>query len=461
MRRNVLIILFALALAGGYWLLSIPEGLNEPARRALGVFGISLFLWVTQLLPMSATGLLAIALVSLCGIMSPDQAFSYFGNSAVFFLMGVFLLTAAMIKTGLSKRATLLFIKLFDRSPRFLLFGILVVSMSLSMLMPEHAVAAMMFPVVHEIARVLELKPHSSSYGKALFLAMAWGAVIGGTTTFLGGARAPLAVGLLTSTFGMRITFVEWTTAALPVVVMMIIPAYLVLAYTFRMDVKDVHRAKVFLEQELARIGRPSAREARLGILMIATILTWILAGHSLSLANVAILAAVGLFVFRIVSWSEVEEYVNWGVIVMYGGAITVGKALTETKAVEWLASHVLETGILPPFGAVVFLMVASILLTEAISNVATVAVILPLGFGLVESFHLHPIMVVFAVTIPAGLPFCLPIGTPPNAIAYSSGFFTISENLRRGLVLNALALTLLVLIARFYWPSLSFMQWP
>jgi len=433
-----------------------PGEMTVAGRNALAIFVLCLSLWVTNLIPLAATSLLAIALIPLLGVMEPARAFSFFGNQAVFFLLGVFLLTATMIRTGLSKRVALLFLERFDRSPRFLLFGILVSCSFFALWMPEHAVAAMMFPIVLEVSSQLDLKPHQSRYGKALFLSLAWGAIIGGVGTFLGGARAPLAVGLLQESYGQSITFLQWAKAALPVVVLMVPLATVHLMLLFPPDIGEVKKARHFLRQELNRIGPMTAREKRMGLLILATILTWILFGHRIGLAEISILAAILLFILKIVHWNEIEDYVNWSVIVMYGGAIAIGKALMETRAVESLILGYLPFDQIPPFAILVILAVISILLTEGISNAAAVAVLIPLGFAIGNKYGLSPLIIVFAVTIPAGLPFCLPMGSPPNAISYSSGYYSIREMVRAGIFMNLAAILVLMLIMRFYWPLIG-----
>jgi len=433
-----------------------PGGMTTAGRNALAIFVLCLSLWVTNLIPLAATSLLAIALIPLLGVMQPARAFSFFGNQAVFFLLGVFLLTATMIRTGLSKRVALLFLERFDRSPRFLIFGILVSCAFFALWMPEHAVAAMMFPIVLEVSSQLDLKPHQSRYGKALFLSLAWGAIIGGVGTFLGGARAPLAVGLLQESYGQTITFLQWAKAALPVVVLMVPLATVHLMLLFPPDIGEVKKARHFLRQELDRIGPMTAREKRMGLLILATILAWILLGHRVGLAEISILAAIMLFILKIVHWNEIEDYVNWSVIVMYGGAIAIGKALMETRAVESLILGYLPFDQIPAFAILVILAVISILLTEGISNAAAVAVLIPLGFAIGNKYGLSPLIIVFAVTIPAGLPFCLPMGSPPNAISYSAGYYSIREMVRAGIFMNLAAILVLMLIMRFYWPLIG-----
>jgi sodium-dependent dicarboxylate transporter 2/3/5 len=456
--RSAKLIIFTAALLLSLLIIgqSPPQGMTEAGRNALAIFVLCLALWVTNLIPLAATSLLAIVLIPLLGVMAPGRAFSFFGNQAVFFLLGVFLLTASMIRTGLSKRVALLFLERFDRSPRFLMVGILITCAFFALWMPEHAVAAMMFPIVLEVAGQLDLDRKKSRYGKALFLALAWGAIIGGVGTFLGGARAPLAVGLLREAYGINISFLTWARAAIPVVMLMLPLASLHLLFLFPPEVADVKKARHFLRQELDRVGAMSSREVRMALLMVVTIAAWITLGHRFGLAEISVLAAVLLFVLRIVRWNEIEDYVNWGVIVMYGGAIAIGKALMETRAIEALVVQYLPFEQIPGFAILAILAVISILLTEGISNAAAVAVLIPLGFGIANKCGLSPILIVFAVTIPAGLPFCLPMGSPPNAISHSAGYYSIKEMVRAGILMNLAAIVVIMLVMRFYWPLIG-----
>ena len=127
-----------------------------------------------------------------------------------------------------------------------------------------------------------------------------------------------------------------------------------------------------------------------------------------------------------------------------------------ETHALENLILGYLPFDQIPPFAILVVLAVISILLTEGISNAAAVAVLIPLGFALGNKYGLSPLLIVFTVTIPAGLPFCLPMGSPPNAISYSAGYYSIREMVRAGILMNVAAILVLMLIMRFYWPLIG-----
>ena len=217
-----------------------PEGLSLEGFRALVVFLTCLILWVSNLLPLPVTGLFALVAVPLLGVMSAKEAFSFFGSEPVFFIMGVFILATALLKSGLSTRMALHLLKSGSQSPRRLIFHVMLASALLSFIMSEHAVAAMMFPLLIVITKRLEFIPRSASYARVLFLAMAWGCVVGGIATMLGGARVPLAVGLLQESGNGTITFTQWTMAMLPVVCVLFAFCYFLLTRYFPIEIETV-----------------------------------------------------------------------------------------------------------------------------------------------------------------------------------------------------------------------------
>ncbi|MBN1223212.1 MAG: DASS family sodium-coupled anion symporter, partial [Candidatus Aminicenantes bacterium] len=401
----------------------------------------------------AVTSLTAIILLPALEILDKQLVFSFFGNSAVFFLLGVFILAGATMHTGLSKRIALFFLTRFDKSPQYLIFGILLTSSLLALFMPEHAVAAMMFPVVMEIAQSLRLERGRSPLAIALFLSLAWGAVVGGIGTFLGGARAPLAVELLKETYNRDISFTFWALAAVPIALVLTFIAYFILSSFFKSEIDDVSPARRLLQQELQRIGPISRDEIKIGLLLVVTIFFWIYGGHRIGLAVISLAAAVMVFVLNIAKWMDVIDYVNWGVIIMYGGAIALGKALAETNAIDWIAEQILGSMMISPFVLIIVLSGLSKFITELVSNAAAVVILVPLSFGFVSTLNLSPELLVLAVTVPAGLAFCLPVGTPPNAIAYASGYFSIRKILKPALLISLVSWIVFLLFVKFYWP--------
>ena len=437
----------------------IPE---RAPQYAMAVFVLCMGLWLTNLIPLAMTGLLAIACLPLLGIVNAQQAFAYFGNSAVFFIISVFLLAAAMIRTGLSKRLTLVLLQRFDRTPALLVTGVTCSSSFLALWMPGHAVAAMMFPILGEIADSLGLQKGRSSYAKTLYFALAWGAVIGGCGTFLGGARAPLAVALLHDTYRTAsgealyaVSFLAWMKAAMPLVVVLTALAVVVLLKFIPSEVSDITPATRMLNRRVQSLGRMSPRERRLAILGLVTIACWIGLGNRVDIAVIAVISAVGLSVFRIVGWQEMQAYVNWGVVVMYGGAVALGAALKDTHAMLWLVQHVVPEGQTSPIMLLIVMAILSFVLSSAISNAAAVATLLPVGFALCDVAQpaVHPMAMTYAVAIAAGLAFALPISSPPHAICYASGYYGMREVPKYGVPFSAVAIAAMIGLMVLYWP--------
>lgn len=440
-------LLFALVL-----LLPTPAGLSLAGQRCLAVFSLSLVCWITNVIPLAITSLMAMGLLALLGVLKSKEVFALFGNEAVFFILGAFILATSLMKTGLSHRISLWLIKRFSTNPKRLLLGILFSAAFLSFWMPEHAVAAFLFPVVLDITRALGLKPGRSPYGTGLFLALAWGSIIGGVQTFLGGARNVLAIGILREFSGQQIGFLEWIIAVWPIVLWDLIIVYLILKKFFLSETPDIKGAiQVLQEKQLAR-GKITGEEKKALFILILTIIGWIFLGHGIGLATIAIISAVALFLLNVVSWHDVEDYVNWGVILMYGGAIALGVALEKSGAGHWAVTSFISRWQPSPSSIIAILVIISICITEAMSNSAVVAMILPLGLSLSSYYQIDPKVIVYAVAVPAGLAVTLPMGTPPMAICYASGYLRIKDVLVYGLLLMVNSIIFFLFIAHTYW---------
>jgi sodium-dependent dicarboxylate transporter 2/3/5 len=411
---------------------------------------------VFDLLPLMITSLLAIILIPLSCVMTAPQAYALFGNEVVFFILGAFILAAGLMKTGLSTRIALFILSRFGTTPRRLLVTILVLNAVMSCMMSEHAVAAMNFPILLEISSVLGLSPRRSSYGKALFLSMAWGTTIGGVATLLGGGRAPLAIGILREATGQGFTFVEWSVAIFPLVVALLIVCHFLVTWFYPIDIESVQTADDVLWQRTLALGRMRYKERTMGLVMIGTFAAWVIGGEEFGLAAIALASVVLLFALRVVNWREIEGYVNWGIILMYGGAICLGAAMNKSGAAEWMAQVTISRWAMGGVSVVLIMSFMGILLTEAMSNSAVVALLMPVSLGIAAEFGMDPRVMALVVAVPAGLGYTLPIGTPANAIAYSSGYLTIRDMVVPGFLMAVASWLLFNAMAYWYWPLLG-----
>lgn len=447
-------LLLLLMLAGLSLLHTPPDDLSIAGWRALMVFALCLVLWVTQLLPLPVTSVLGLALLPVLGVLPARNIYSLFGNPAVFFILGAFALAAGIIRSGLSEQLALAVLDRMGTSPRRLLLSVLFLPALMACFMPEHAVVAVMLPIIWSVVRGLEL-PRGHSFTSGLFFALAWGAVIGGVLTLLGGARGPLAMAIVQETTGKVFSFGEWTLSAAPIVLGMLAVATVLLLSFVQFSSVDLQGAIQRIEQKRLEIGRASWSARLMGLLMLLTLFGWVVFGESLGLAAISLLAVVAMFTLRIATWSEVQSHVDWGVILMYGGAIAIAKALEITGAATWLAHALLPAG-LSGWGLLVLLALMTLLLTEAISNAAAVAIMLPLAISMAGTAHLDPVLIALAIGIVSGFAFMLPMGTPANAMIYGTGYIEMNRMVKSGFVLMLSTLALFALVSRLWWPVLE-----
>ena len=460
MRASIPFVGMGLLLTVFAYLLSMgsPEGLSDAGWHALLVFLLCLVLWVTQLLPLAITSLLGLAILPLLGVMTASNVFALFGNPAVFFILGAFMLVAGVMQSGLSERVALVILSRMSHRPERLLLAMLLLPALMACVMPEHAVAALFLPIAWEIVRSLRLK-QGHVYGQAIFFALAWGAIIGGVATLLGGARGPLALALGQTLTGQTFSFLQWSLAAVPVVLgVLSVAAYLLLRMTRHANL-DLHDVREYFEQRKLEVGTLDIKGALMAILMLSTVVAWMLAGHANTLASISLISVVLMFVLRLVAWRDIEQHVSWSVVLMYGGAIAIGKALSDTGAASWLATTCLP-GDMTGLGLLVFLLLMTMLFTEGVSNAAAVAIVLPIAIPVALSADGNPVAVSLLIGIAAGFAFILPMSTPPNAMIHASGFVRSGAMLRYGSILSLSALVVFSIVVLYWWPHIGLNFW-
>jgi len=440
-------------------LLPTPDGLSPEGHRAAAVFILCVLFWVFQVIPLQVTSIMAIVLLPITGVMSAPEAFSLFGNEAVFFILGAFFISAVLVESGLSTRITCLALQRAATTPRRLRLGILFFGAFASFWMSEHAVAAMMYPIVLSVVSAANLTP-GSRYARSLFLAMAWGCIIGGIATYLGGARNPLAMGILFEMTGERIGFMQWLVADIPIVIVMIGVAVSVLHFHYPLEVIDLPAAARVLEQRIADLGPISGREKGVAAVTGGTIFCWVFLHGTVGLGVTAMASVAVFFILRLTSWQEVERSTNWGIFLMYGGAIALGQALSKTGAADWAVNALLHGWQPHPLILLSIVIAITMILTEFISNAAVVSLMMPVVISLAHKFQMSPLIMTFAVALPSGLTFVLPMGTPATAIALGSGYPKMKDFFRSGILLLISAYILFVLAATLWWPLLGYQVW-
>ncbi|PTD93536.1 transporter [archaeon SCG-AAA382B04] len=432
-------------------------GLSRNGQLMIGVLLFAAFFWSTEPIPVEATSLLIMILPPLFGIITSSKVFSEFGNSAVFFLLGAFMLAAAIEKYGLHKRIALRMLDVFGYKPNIFLFGLFVVGGFLSFLMPEHAVAALLYPIVVNVLRTLELNPKESNFGIAAALSLTFGTSIGSWGTLLGGARNPLTIGILAQR-GIEIDFLEWMIMTTPVVVVSLPVIWFIVIklYPPEVEKEDMKSVRKDLHSQVEELGTLSRGGILTAFVFSSTVFLWIIFSSTLGVAVVSLMGAISLFFFGLVDWEDIEKRVPWGIMLLYGGALTLGVSLTKTGAANWLATNI--TGLAGGNNVllVALLIVTGFLLTNSMSNTAAVAVLLPIGLEIAVSSGLNSVVTAFAIALSGGGALLLIISTPSAAIAYSTGYFSSRDLFKAGTFALVALVAIVLTMALTYWQFAS-----
>lgn len=459
--RRLLSLLVGIAIVLAGVVLPPPEGLTPEGFRAILLLAGAVTLWVTQPIDLAATALLGMALIPVLGILPAKDSFALFGNQAVFFVLGVFVLAAVLMKTGLATRAALSLLSRFDSSPARLANAVLLMSVLGCGLLVSHAVAAILFPIVLEICRALGLVHGKSAYARRLLLSMAWGTIVGSNLTFLSSVRVGLALGLLAEHDakvggGEGISFLFWLAGSVIPVGVMTVLVMAVLSRAHRGESLEMGPAVDLLRRRVEDLG-PMKRDEFVALASLVAMLVGMVAfGPTYGFGTIAVLAAGVNFVGGSVSFEATEKYVSWGIILLFGGAVAMASALERTGGVEWIVETLVPSGHVHPLvlvGAVAYLC---IVMTEFASNSAVIAALLPVCMVVADRLGLPARAMVFATVIPAGLAFMLPTGTPAMAMVHSSGYLRSRDSALPGLLLLHLAWIVVLSVAWLWWPVIG-----
>lgn len=447
-------IAIALSIVAFSVFLPVPDGLSREGVIMFGILIMAVILWITEAIPLAATGLLIIALQPLLGIEDAKEVFSSFGNRAVFFILASFMLAASAEKYGLHKRIAVRMLRAFGKSPSFFIFGVMLVGAVLSFFIQGHIVAAILLPILLHVLLSLKILPKQSNFGILAMIALAFGTSIGSWGTLLGGARNPLTVGFLDEA-GFALSFLDWMKMSMPIVFISLPIVTLILLRLFPPEISDIGKAVKEIERDVNEMGKMKGEEKAVLVIYIITIMFWILFSDKIGVAVIALMAVTMLFFLKLVEWEDVEKRVQWGIILLYGGAITMGKSLETTGAVEWLAGK-----ITPVFGGsevalLTFLIFFTFLLTNFMSNTAAVATVLPISIEIARQASVSPVLSAMAVAIAGGGAFMFVVATPGAAIAYSSGYITQKQLAKAGFIAGIICMLIVLFIAIFYWQYL------
>ncbi len=455
-------------------LLTPFEGLSEQGHAVLATTIWIAVWWVTEAIPIAATALLPIVLFPLSGGMNLASTTASFGHKYVFLYLGGFLIAIGIEKWNLHRRIALTIIAFIGSDIRKIILGFMIATAFLSMWISNTATSVMMLPIGLAIIKQLKDNPDTDEdenliFGKALMLGIAYSASIGGIATLIGTPPNLVLAGIIESTYGYEITFLEWFQFGLPVALLLLIFCWYYLtriAYKFKQvdfpgGLKEIQRLK-------SNLGIISKEERRVGFVFVLAALCWISRSFILQplfpgIDDTIIAILFGITLFIIPSKNNKEPLLNWkdtlnlpwGIILLFGGGMALAKAFDESGLALWLGNLMTEFGGFPFFILLLLLITAVNFLTEITSNLATTAMLLPVLAPLALEVGVHPFGLMVGAAVAASCAYMLPVATPPNAVVFGSGYLRIPDMVSKGIVLNLFSILVISIMVYFLLPFL------
>lgn len=432
-----LVIAIVLYLSLNHWLGS-EIGL---AGGGIAILVTIAWLWLSEALHISVTALLVPLLASASGIMAFDEALSQFADPVIFLFLGSFALAGGLHKHGLDRWIAASVItkagSRVDIASRYLFWLTALLSMWIS----NTATAAMMLPLAFGLLSPLNPKEFRSTYIYIL-LGVAFSANIGGIGTLVGSPPNAIAA----STVG--IGFGQWMLFGLPTVLLMMPLMELALRIAIRPNLQ------VEIETPEHEILWSRSHTLMLTIFFLtvglwafgAPLNRWLGIGRGYD-AAIALFSLVLMHGLRLVHWKDIEDNVDWGVLLLFGGGLTLSLVLSSSGAGAWLAEQLGGPfAAMPVLGSLMLMILFAMLLTEVASNTASAALLIPLFIGIAPQIDDQSIAIVVAMTTSCA--FLLPVATPPNAIVFGSGLVPQKQMIRCGLWVSLFILPVLFGIA-------------
>lgn len=449
-----------------------PEGLSKEANAVLASTAWVAIWWITEALPISVTALLPIILFPLTGGLSLDDTTASFGHKYIFLYIGGFILAIAIEKWNLHRRIALSIINFVGTDIVKIILGFMIATAFMSMWISNTATTVMMLPIGMAIVAQLQDNPATKQdenliFGKALMLAIAYSASIGGIATLVGTPPNLVLAGVVQETYGIEITFSKWFMFGLPISITLLVICWLYLTrFAFKFKQKEFPGGKSEIKRQLSELGKISFEEKIVLAVFVITAAAWITRSFlikqfipAIDDTIIAMVSAVILFLLpakekgeKIIKWKEAVK-LPWGILLLFGGGMALASGFQTSGLANWIGGQItLLEGI--SILLFVFILIAAVnFLTEITSNLATTAMLLPILAPMALIIDVHPFLIMVAATVAASCAFMLPVATPPNAVVFGSGYLKIPDMVKTGIWMNICSIILLTMIVYFILP--------
>ena len=476
----------------------MPDDVGHGAKLTAAVAVLMAAWWMTEALPIAATSLVPLVAFPVLGTdVEMETVGASYGNPIIFLFLGGFLIALAMQRWNLHRRIALVTLSIMGDKPGPMIAGFMIATGFISMWVSNTATAVMMLPIGMSVLMIVSKVMGTalngaagaadqdgaagdrgegtagnqsdggddtgigavvkSNFGTALMLGIAYSASIGSLGTIIGTPPNLFLIGYLKDNHDISIGFGQWMIVGVPLsVVMMAIAWFLLVKVLFKPEIDRIPGGRELIREELAKLGPMSTGEKLVLAMFVLAAVSWIslpLIFEEPPISDEGIAMAVGLLLFlipgganrgvRLLDWDTAEK-LPWGVLLLFGGGLALSAQFSESGLTEWIGKTTSGLGVLPTILVVAIFAAIILFLTELTSNTATAATFVPVVGGVAMGLDLDPLLLTIPVVLAATCAFMLPVATPPNAVAFGSGYVTVAQMVKGGLWLNVIGIVLI-----------------
>ncbi len=451
-----------------------PLALAPIPSKVLAVAAMMIVWWITEAIPMPVVALLPLVIFPLLGISKFSEVASSYSNEVIFLFMGGFMIGLGIEKWNLHKRIALNIIRFTGTGGNKILLGFIFSTGLISMWLSNTATTMMMLPIAASVIAVVSNMNiginNARNFSLCIMLSIAYASNFGGISTIIGTPPNVAYVSFISNKFGYDIPFLGWMLLCTPIAILLLISLYLLLINLYPNNIRSSYEMSSIVKNELEKLGQMTIPEKRVLAIFIITALLWITRDfiNQLEVVKIddnmiAVFGAVLMFLIpsgksmhkteRLLVWSDTTK-MAWGILLLFGGGMALAAGLEKSGLIgslgNWMSGFTNGSSLLL---LIISIAIISIMLSEVMSNVAQVIVLAPVVTGMATSLNLDPLLLGIPMTLAASCASMLPMGTPPNAIVFSSGYIRLKEMLTTGFIMNFIAVVLIVLFTKYIMP--------
>ncbi len=451
-----------------FLLFPLFDSLSPEANKVIAVAALMLMWWITEAIPIAATALIPMIFFPLLGLYKMAEAAAPYSSPIVYLFMGGFVIALAMEKWNLHRRIALSIIKLTGTNANGIILGFMLATALLSMWISNTATAVMMLPIASSVIGIFlkdkeELTVRQKNFALSIMIGIAYAANIGGVATLVGTPPNVVFRGFMESTYQYEVPFAQWMLIGFPfAAVLLTITFFVLVKVMFPNRLGKFEGSAEIVDEEYKKLGKMSGQEKQVSVIFFFTAFFWVFRTQIqpffdvIELSDPTIAMFFALVVFFVpfnfkkglflLEWKDTER-LPWGILLLFGGGLSMAGAMQKTGIIDLIGSSIAENNTLSNFAIVSILIAVMLFMTEVMSNVALVTILLPVVGGIAQGLGVEPLFVAIPVTIASSCAFMLPMATPPNAIVFASGHIKVSDMVRAGVVLNIISIILLIIM--------------